>query len=678
MASSRLILKPLALACSIALASCGGGGDSSISTPAVTSISGTAEAPGGVIAQLEYNQAITVAVTNFVFPPAHAGITGLQPVTGATVELIRIDDDGNQVGDVLATTSTSITGNYNLTLPTGVSLAGNLIVRITGNSGASMSAMVVEQDVDINPISEYVLSKFVDDTNLVLADLAVNEVVSLQGKVEEFDLSATSDLSTMLAALDAEVGELVDTQITVINSTPDNGTAAAAAAGVWNLVEFGVGMHDSEDNGGGTFAVDVFSEKITIAQTATAGEISLTIGASFIDSWTNLMVDDVLNASIYHESSLGTDNDTFPATIDSDGNIVVSSPFEEELESGANPQFGWRWPSTTTLVSNTGNNNTMVVVNTDAGVRYETTDTNNDGINDAVDPAAKSGDEAEMLMTLLLKQGSGMSVASLDGEYGLLTYNVDVGTVPQTNLSSTVGVVDFDGSGNINIAVDAFDNREVVRMPSTLTNVAVTTGSGVDGNQTIPYTVDADGKVALDTLEGFANDDASVIALLDVEATGTNPSITQVNQEMALLLKLGASAPDMTNAVFKLYPMIIGAEDTGFSELLSLRSSSSLTFNASAAVATMDATVRGFQRATDVADVEAIPDDAEPAFDFDVSPVSSNGQIAMTEASPAAGSNALMKGFISADGKMLLMRFYAEDTANDVSRELGVIIGVRQ
>lgn len=686
MASPRHILTPLALACSIALASCGGSGDSAavappVTPPAVTTITGTAQAPGGVIAQLEHNQAITVAVTNFVFPPAHAGITGLQPVTGATVELIRIDDDGNQVGAVLATASTSITGDYNLALPTGVSLAGNLIVRITGNGGASMSAMVVEQDVDINPISQYVLSKFVDDENLVLGDLAVNEVVSLTGRVEEFDLSATSDLTTMLAALDAEVGELVDNEITTIASTPDNGTAASAAAGVWNLVEFGMGMHDSEDNSGGTLAVDVFSEKITIAETATSGEISLSFGASFIDTWTNLMTNNLNQASIYHETSIGAGgDDSITASIDANGNVTVSSPFEEELASGANPDFGWRWPPNTTIVSNTGNNNTMVVVETDAGVRYETVDTNNDGIRDAVNPNAKAGDEAEMLMTLLLKQGSGMSVADLNGDYGLITYNVDVGTGPQANLSSTVGVIVPDGAGTINIAANALDSVDVVRSPSSLTTVTVTASTGTDGSQSIPYTVDANGKVALDTLEGYANDDGSVVALLDVETTGTNPNITQVNHEIAMLLKLGTSAPDMASAEYKLYPLIFGADVGGYSELLSLRSSSSLTFNAGATVATLDDTVRGFQRATDVADVEALADDAEPAFDFDVAngAVGADGAIELSEASPSANSDATMKGFVSADGKMLVMRFYGYDTDSVESHEIGLIIGVRQ
>ena len=111
MYSPRLIMKPVVLACSIALTACSSGDDS---TGAGVTVSGLAEAPGGVIAQLTHDKPMMMAATDFLFPPAFAGITGLEPVTGATVELIRIDDDGNQVGDVLASTVTSITGNYSL------------------------------------------------------------------------------------------------------------------------------------------------------------------------------------------------------------------------------------------------------------------------------------------------------------------------------------------------------------------------------------------------------------------------------------------------------------------------------------------------------------------------------------------------------------------------------------
>ncbi|MEJ2310576.1 MAG: hypothetical protein P8Z78_14895, partial [Gammaproteobacteria bacterium] len=71
-----------------------------------TTISGVAEALDGQVALLE-NKPMLMIAAEFLIPAAHAAISGLDPVTGAIVELIRIDDDGNQIGDVLASTTTS-------------------------------------------------------------------------------------------------------------------------------------------------------------------------------------------------------------------------------------------------------------------------------------------------------------------------------------------------------------------------------------------------------------------------------------------------------------------------------------------------------------------------------------------------------------------------------------------
>ena len=198
----------------LGLTACGSSGTSTTSTGA--EVSGLVEAPNGQIALFKQGQSTLVALTEYIFPGAYAAITGLDPVTGATVELIRVDNNGDQVGAVLASTVTSITGNYSLSLPSGVDFSGDLVLRITGNGGAEMSAQVVEQSVDINPISQYILDKFIED-GTALDTLAVNEVVALSGRVEEFDLTATADLSTMLAQLEAEVGAFVDSEITVIN-----------------------------------------------------------------------------------------------------------------------------------------------------------------------------------------------------------------------------------------------------------------------------------------------------------------------------------------------------------------------------------------------------------------------------------------------------------------------------
>lgn len=690
----RKIIRPVAFACTLALAACSSGDDAATGT---STVGGLVEAPGGQVALFHDNKPFLIAATDWLFPPAFAGITGLQPVGGATVELIRIDDDGNQVGDVLASTVTSITGSYSLALPTGVSLAGNLIVRITGNGGASMSAMVVEQSVDINPISQYVLDKFVDDENLVLGDLALNEVVALQDRVEEFDLTATSDLSSMLAELEAQVGELVDTEIAVINSTPDDGTAAAAVAGTWNSIEFGFGMHDSEQVNFGTLSLDVLSDGFSFTAGNAPGEVVLTFGVStLIDTWTNFSIDETGAASLYHETSLDGETGTLPAMIDSDGNIVVEIPLEEELETvdlqtdQDGPDFGWRYPPGSIRINNTGSSNTMVFIDSSAGVRYETTDTNNDGVKDAVDPNAKSGDEVDMALALLLKQGSGMSVSSINADYGLVTLSLDLMTSPSPigDGNSTVGVVNFDGQGTVTVASGALDDYGFERSPNTFTDVTLTDTVATDGGLSFPYSVTPEGQVTLDTdnngasntdLQGWSNDDASVIGLLNVHTTGQAPNISSVSKEIAVAVKLPTATPAMADAVFKLFPIAFGAEQTGLTELDTLGSLSSLTFNATATTAKAEFILRGFERATDIAAVQAISDPDELPFDYTVDSLAANGAIALSFTDPVSGEINALEGFVTADGGMMVLRMKeVDDTPGQKFRALGIVIAVRQ
>jgi hypothetical protein len=228
------LCKATAIASSLVIAGCGGSssGDDPVAS---MEVSGAASAPGGMVAQFKSESVFEVAL-QFLVPSAAAAISGLQPVTGADVELIRVDNDGNQVGEVLASAVTSITGNYSLDIPAGTNLAGNLIVRITGANDNQLRAQVVEQEVDIDPISEYVLQKFID-RRTDLENLETSQVARLSGQADEFDLTAGADLSATLAILDQEVGNFVDGQIDAI-STPDGNVTemlAISAAQPFNL-----------------------------------------------------------------------------------------------------------------------------------------------------------------------------------------------------------------------------------------------------------------------------------------------------------------------------------------------------------------------------------------------------------------------------------------------------------
>jgi uncharacterized protein YdeI (BOF family) len=276
----------LAASSALVLTGCGGSSGSSSSTPddetgdggndggtEVTTIEGTAKAPAGSVAQLQPQSTLQIAL-NFLAPPAAAAITGLQPVEGADVELVRVDNNGDQIGDVLATAKTSITGVYTLEIPEGVSLAGNLVVRIQG-SNAEMRSQVVEQDVDINPLSEYVLQRFIEN-GTELDTLNTDTVLTLRGKAEEFDIAATADLSSMLEKLDQEIGEFVDGQVDRITSDTADVTEIA---GDWrgSALKFFLGDDDG-DRSSGFFAAEAYGDNFTFSDQGN-GVVTLTVDA---------------------------------------------------------------------------------------------------------------------------------------------------------------------------------------------------------------------------------------------------------------------------------------------------------------------------------------------------------------------------------------------------------------
>ncbi|MDJ0832509.1 MAG: hypothetical protein QNJ69_03235 [Gammaproteobacteria bacterium] len=687
------LVKTLVITSSILLAACGSSSDDG-DDPAF-SISGKAEAPGGMIAQFETRKPVFLATLDFVMPAATAAITGLQAVGGATVELIRIDDDGNQVGAVLASTVTSITGDYSLALPSGVSLAGNLVVRISGST-ASMSAMVVEQEVDINPVSEYVLSKFVDETDLVLADLPVNEVVALHGKVEQFDLTATGDLSSMLDLLEAETGSFVDNEVAAISATPDDGTVASSVAGSWNMSEFAFSLHDSDLTDTSNFAnfgvigLDAFAEEISITSIGN-GELEIADGTLLLDTYTNFATFndgfDNVTANLNHTVWLTSEDESFDATIDADGVIIVESPFEEDLETvdilvdTDGPDFGWRTPPMTNILRPLANGDTYFMQNIDAGVRYGTTDTDGDGVKDAIDPNARDGDEVNLTMLMFLKQGNSMTNASLDGDYGYVSLTVDLETTPQTLFESTVGILNAN-NGTMTANVNSEDVVEISRTYNLFldVNLAKSTSTGPAMSESFPYSVTSTGQVTLDfagdlsdVLEGYASNDGSLLAFVDSEVFG-DPVLTASFHDLLYAVQLGDDmSATLAGTSYAIHPMMLTLRPNGAIEVTTLKEAT-LEFDPVVDDATLTGTLRGFKRDDDLANIETLGPSNYGGPDFTNLTVSANGMISMDRADSTVTE--ALDGFVSVDGSLLVLRYQMSDTS-DGAEMIGLVVGSR-
>jgi hypothetical protein len=82
---------------------------------------------------------------------AYAIEPGLTAVgAGVTVNLSEIDNTGTQVGQVIATTTTDVSGRFTLSPPADFQPASKYVVRVVGNT-SSMDAFVIGTQVDVDP-----------------------------------------------------------------------------------------------------------------------------------------------------------------------------------------------------------------------------------------------------------------------------------------------------------------------------------------------------------------------------------------------------------------------------------------------------------------------------------------------------------------------------------------------
>jgi len=180
------------------LTGCGSG----VSTSAV---SGSISAPGGSFAFNPPGK-IEQFFASLIGSPAVAKIDGLAGVgSGVTVNLIEIDADGNQVGDVIATATTNSAGTYSLSVPTSYSAAAKYAIVGTGTSD-TIKSMWEGATVDVDPGSNATMSALLDAAT-DLSTLDTKEIISARELIEDFtenlDTSESSNVTIYTANLKA-------------------------------------------------------------------------------------------------------------------------------------------------------------------------------------------------------------------------------------------------------------------------------------------------------------------------------------------------------------------------------------------------------------------------------------------------------------------------------------------
>ncbi len=194
----RFVVYPVLVLClGMFLAACGSsGGDSTTSVP----ISGNVAAPSGSISsELSANrpQAELLARSTGLTRSIDAEVTrpGVSAVgAGVTINLIEIDSSGNQVGEVIATTTTDRLGNYTLYAPSGFTAASKYVVQAV-DSNVSMQSFVTSTTVNVDPYTQATVILITTSTASAGTNITAVSLADVAA-VQETLLQHSADVST--------------------------------------------------------------------------------------------------------------------------------------------------------------------------------------------------------------------------------------------------------------------------------------------------------------------------------------------------------------------------------------------------------------------------------------------------------------------------------------------------
>ena len=144
----------------LALAGCGGGGGGGGGTPApvvpapTVPVSGTVSTPGGGALAFNAPTGIQRFFAEIFGRGAIAALAGTTGVAGVTVKLIRIGNDGNQIGADLATAVTGAGGSFVLNAPAGFIPGPSFVIRAVGTT-ETLDRLVTDASIqDVDPASD--------------------------------------------------------------------------------------------------------------------------------------------------------------------------------------------------------------------------------------------------------------------------------------------------------------------------------------------------------------------------------------------------------------------------------------------------------------------------------------------------------------------------------------------
>ena len=343
-------------------------------------------------------------------------------LNSGTVELIEVDDNATWIRTITSA-PVSNTGEYHLSVPSGVNLAANLMVRVMVDN-EPIRAFAFRTQVDINPATEFLIDKLVEEGTQI-TKLANNQVLRLVGYIEELDLRGTSTYDEIENALKEQFHGLLDDTIQAVNAELSATGDASRFAGDFNTASYSLGFMTFYDNTTGIQPIPFFEHGIDFGKIS----ISTTSNTLNIDSSQNLSIyanicKDNNHGSTYHlfyESEIDNSSDITGVSLTAIDNytLYISEPLEEELIADDDNSENWKGfryaPSQSKI--HLVNENLGIGQTAFAGNIYDLDDTGHIATD-----AEAHGTENQFDLFFLGRKMEGASQATLTGNYGMIYF----------------------------------------------------------------------------------------------------------------------------------------------------------------------------------------------------------------------------------------------------------------
>ncbi len=261
------------------LAACGGGGGGGSSDSGGITITGSVSVPG-----------TSSGKGNLFTNEHHAGT--LVAGTSLSIFVFKVDDNGKKVGGLLGSTTTDSSGNYSVTLPSGVSLASDLMVQAGGvqieniDHASVFHCPAVSTTCDMDPATKFATQAMIDkikEKKGALSNFTKDEIAAFLNMVRASAQDTTliqSNVADTISEIKTRLGNLVDLSLDGISGSGDT-TAPGKFGGVYNLVGFHGAMGPNgyardlvnatlTINSDGTFSLDMHEKNVALSEACTA------------------------------------------------------------------------------------------------------------------------------------------------------------------------------------------------------------------------------------------------------------------------------------------------------------------------------------------------------------------------------------------------------------------------